>query len=230
MTPVDDDAPPASPAESLALIQQERTAVAGSIRLNPFVYYLPWGLAWLIGHGLLFLRYGPDGRVFVDLPDWLPLVVLFAGMALAAVSTVAISVRRGRGVEGRSSWQGTAYGIAWFLAFAGVGSTTGRFAALLPQDERGLLWSAVSIGTVGVMYMAGAAIWLSRDMFVLGAWLTVINIAGVALGPGWHSLLVSLGGGGGLCLLGAVLWLRDRRGATRGDRGGDAHSGGRRRD
>ncbi|MFF5227034.1 transporter [Dactylosporangium sp. NPDC000521] len=211
MTPVDDDAPPASPADSLALIQQERTAVTSTITLNPLVYYLPWGLAWLVGYGLLFLRFGPGGRVFLDLPDWLPLVVLFAAMAGAMASTLVASVRRGRGVEGRSSWQGTAYGIAWFLAFAGVGSTTGRFVRFLPQDEQGLLWACVSVGTVAVMYMAGAAIWLSREMFVLGAWLTVINIAGVALGPGWHSLLISLGGGGGLCLLSAVLHLRNRR-------------------
>jgi hypothetical protein len=211
MTPVDDDAPPASPAESLALIQQERAAVAGSVEINPLAYYLPWGLAWLIGYGVLFLRFGPDGRVFVDLPEWLPLAVLFAAMAIAMVSTVVVSARRGRGVEGRSSWQGTAYGFAWFLAFAGVGTTTGHFMDFLPEQERGLLWSCVSVGTVAVMYMAGAAIWLSRDMFVLGAWLTVINIAGVALGPGWHSLLISLGGGGGLCVFGALLWLRGRR-------------------
>lgn len=211
MTPVDDDAPPASPAESLALIQHERAAVAGTVALNPLGYYLPWGLAWLVGYGLLFLRFGPDGRVFVDLPDWLPLVVLFAAMAVAMVSTVVISVHRGRGVEGRSSWQGTAYGLAWFFAFAGVGTTTGRFAELLPERERGLLWAAVSVGTVAVMYMAGAAIWLSRDMFVLGAWLTVINIAGVALGPGWHSLLICVGGGGGMCVSGALLWLHGHR-------------------
>ncbi|MET7420980.1 transporter [Dactylosporangium sp. NPDC005555] len=211
MTPVDDDAPPASPAETLALIQQERAAVAGTVSLNPLGYYLPWGAAWLIGYGLLFLRYGPDGRIFVDLPAWLPLVVLFAAMVLAMISTAVVSARRGRGVEGRSTWQGTAYGFAWFLAFAGVGSTTGRFAKYLPEQEQGLLWACVSVGTVAVMYMVGSAIWLSRDMFVLGAWLTVINIAGVALGPGWHSLLVAVGGGGGLILFGLILWARERR-------------------
>jgi hypothetical protein len=211
MTPVDDDAPPASPAESLALIRQEQAAVAGTITVNYLAYYLPWGVAWLVGYGLLFLRYGPDGRVFVHLPDWLPLVTLFVLMVLAMVSTMVVSVRRGRGVQGRSSWQGTAYGFAWFFAFAGVGATTGHFAAFLPQEEQGLLWACVSVGTAAVMYMAGAAIWLSRDMFVLGAWLIVVNIAGVALGPGWHSLLISAGGGGGLCLLGVALWLQDQR-------------------
>ncbi|GAA3223286.1 transporter [Dactylosporangium siamense] len=211
MTPVDDDAPPASPAESLALIRQEQAAVADTVAINPLAYYLPWGVAWLIGYGLLFLRYGPGGRIFVPLPDWLPLVTLFALMVLAMTSTMVVSARRGRGVQGRSSWQGTAYGLAWFLAFAGVGSTTGRFVRYLPADEQGLLWACVSVGTVAVMYLAGSAIWLSRDMFVLGAWLTVINIAGVALGPGWHSLLISAGGGGGLIALGLTLAMRERR-------------------
>jgi len=208
MKPVDDDAPPGSPAESLELIQRGRVAAARTVALNPLLYYLPWGLAWLIGFGLLFLRYGPHGRVFVRLPDWLPLVSLFSLMALAMVSTAVISAQRGRHIEGRSSWQGSAYGFAWFLAFAGVGSTMPRFADLLPEPERGLLWASVSVGTTAVMYMAGSAIWMSRDMFVLGAWLTVINIIGVYAGPGWHSLLVSVGGGGGLCLLGIVVWLR----------------------
>ncbi|WP_432977778.1 transporter [Dactylosporangium sp. CA-233914] len=212
MTPVDDDAPPGSPAESLALIRQEQDKATRTIALNPLVYYVPWGLAWLIGFWLLFLRYGPGGRVYVDLPGWLPLVCLFVLMALAMVSTAVASAVRGRGLAGRSSWQGSAYGFAWFLAFTGVGMTMNHFAELLPEAERGLLWATVSVGVVGVMYMTGAAIWLSRDMFIFGAWLTVINIAGVAAGAGWHSLIISVGGGGGLCLLGLLLELRYRAG------------------
>ncbi|WP_432829754.1 transporter [Dactylosporangium sp. CA-092794] len=211
MTPVDDDAPPASAAESLELIRKEQAAAARTIALNPLLYYVPWGGAWLIGFGLLFLRFGPGGRVLVDLPAWLPLTSLFLLMAVAMASTAVVSAVRGRGLEGRSSWQGTAYGFTWFFAFAGVGTTTNRFAGLLPEPERGLLWASASVGLVGAMYMAGAAIWLSRDMFIFGALLTVINIAGVLAGPGWHSLFISLGGGGGLCLLGIVLQVRTRR-------------------
>jgi hypothetical protein len=212
MTPVDDDAPPGSAAESLELIRKEQAAAARTVAFNPLLYYLPWGGAWLVGFGLLFLRYGPDGRVFVRLPDWLPLTTLYLLLALAMLSTVLVSASSGRGIEGRSSWQGTAYGFTWFFAFAGVGATLSRFADLLPAPELGLLWASVSVGTVGTVYMAGAAIWLSRDMFVLGAWLTVINIAGVYAGPGWHSLIISIGGGGGLCLLGVWMRIRARTG------------------
>ncbi|GAA4250936.1 transporter [Dactylosporangium darangshiense] len=211
MTPVDDDAPPPSAAESLELIRKEQAAAARTLELNPLLYYVPWGAAWLIGFGLLFLRYGPDGRVYVNLPAWLPLVSLFALMALAMASTVLVSAVRGRGLEGRSSWQGTAYGFTWFFAFAGVGTTMNHFARLLPDPERGLLWACASVGLVGALYMAGAAVWLSRDMFIFGAWLTVINIVGVTAGAGWHSLIISIGGGGGLCLLGLLLRARGRR-------------------
>jgi hypothetical protein len=83
-----------------------------------------------------------------------------------------------------------------------------RFAPLLPESERGLLWAGVSVAMCGVVYMAGSAIWQSRDMFILGAWLTVIDVAGVYAGPGWHSLIIALGGGGGLILLGAGLAVR----------------------
>src|SRR5689334_5845729 len=127
MTLGDDEAPPSSAAESLEIIKRERDAGARSVALNPLLYYLPWGLAWLIGFGLLFLRYGPHGRVFVDLPDWLPLIGLFSLMAVAMVSTTIVSTVRARHVAGRSSWQGAAYGFAWFFAFAGVGSTIGHF-------------------------------------------------------------------------------------------------------
>ncbi|GAA3450956.1 transporter [Dactylosporangium matsuzakiense] len=212
MTPVDDDAPPASAADSLELIRKEQLAVGKAISLNPLMYYAPWGLAWFVGFGLLFLRYGPDQRVFVNLPDWLPLVALFVLMALAMVATTVTSVVRQRGFEGQSAWRGTAYGFAWFLSFAGMGTTLGRIAGLLPEPERGLLWACSSVGLVSAMYMCGAAIWLSRDMFIFGAWLTVINIAGVIAGPGWHSLVISLGGGGGLIVLGVLLTLKERKG------------------
>jgi Na+-transporting methylmalonyl-CoA/oxaloacetate decarboxylase beta subunit len=211
MTPVDDDAPPASAAESLELIRKEQAAAARTLELNPLLYYVPWGVAWLVGFGLLFLRFGPDDRVFVNLPDWLPLVSLFTLMALAMVTTTVLTTSRGRAVQGRSSWQGTAYGFTWFLSFAGVGSTLSHFARLLPEPEQGLLWASASVGLVATLYMAGAAVWTSRDMFIFGAWLTVINIAGVAAGPGWHSLIIGIGGGGGLILLGLLLWLRARR-------------------
>ena len=74
-----------------------------------------------------------------------------------------------------------------------------------------MLWSALSVAVVGMLYMAGAAIFQARDMFTLGAWITLVNIGGVLAGPGWHSLVISLAGGGGLLVGGLVAWRRWRR-------------------
>ena len=61
-------------------------------------------------------------------------------------------------------------------------------------------------------FMAGAARYI-RDffpIFLLGAWTSVVNVAGIAFGVGWHSLVVALAGGGGMFLLGLIGWLRRR--------------------
>jgi hypothetical protein len=74
----------------------------------------------------------------------------------------------------------------------------------------GILWGGGMVALVGALYMAGAAIWTDRDMFVLGAWISGVNVVGVLLGPGWHSLLVAIAGGGGLLIAGLVGWWRLR--------------------
>jgi hypothetical protein len=50
---------------------------------------------------------------------------------------------------------------------------------------------------VAALHLAGAAVWCDRTMFAYGSWLALINIAGVVAGPGWHSLVIALGGGAG---------------------------------
>lgn len=214
---VDDDPSeraPASPAETLRLIDAERAEVQRRLTPDPRLVYGPWGLAWLLGHGLLFLRFGPDGRVLVAMPAALPLIALFILLAIALVVSVRAEVRASRHVVGISSVQARQYGLAWAAGFGSVGVIAGRLSGMLPSEEVGLLWAAVSVVVVGLLYMAGAAIWQARELFVLGAWITVVNIGGVLAGPGWHSLAISLLGGGGLLIGGFVAWQRWRRPST----------------
>lgn len=49
--------------------------------------------------------------------------------------------------------------------------------------------------------MSGGAVWHDRSQFALGVWLSAINVIGVLAGPGWHSLVVAILGGGGMLLL-----------------------------
>ena len=198
----DDDRPPASAEESLRLIREQRAEAERSLTPDPRLLYGSWGLAWLVGFGLLFLRDGPDGRVFVSMPRWLPLATLFGLMIIAAVVSAVVGTRAYRHVTGESSTKGRRYGLAWFMGFFGVGVIAGRLSDRLPEDEVGLLWASMSVAVVAVLYLAGSAVWSDRPMFVLGSWIGIVNIVGVIAGAGWHSLAIAVAGGGGLLMAG----------------------------
>src|SRR5688572_26183899 len=103
MNTADDELPPADPAESLRLIARERAAAGRGLTPDPRLLLWPWGLAWLIGFGVFFLRFGPDDRVFVDMPEFLPLTVLLGLITLAGIVTGIVGARAGRQVTGPSS-------------------------------------------------------------------------------------------------------------------------------
>jgi hypothetical protein len=206
-----DELPPADPAAALRLIADQQAEAARKLRPNLLWYYWPWGLAWLIGFGLFFLRFGPDGRVFVDLPTWLPLLGLLALLIAAAVISGIASARVYGQVTGDSNRRGRWYGLSWSLGFASVMVVLGRVAPHLSEDIAGLLWAGVTVGLTGALHIAGGAIWLDRNLFRLGVWISVINIAGIIAGPGWHALVIAVAGGGGMLLGGAVIESHRRR-------------------
>jgi hypothetical protein len=210
MTPTDEDAPLADPAESLALIQREQAGLARSLTPDPRLMLWPWGFAWLVGIGMFFLRYGPDGRVLVDLPQWLPLVTLLGLLIAAGVTTGVAGARSSRHMSGPSSRQGLMFGLTWSVAFFGMSVVFSRLSPHLADDYQGLLWTGGMVALTGALHMAGAAVWNDRPLFLLGAWTSLINVVGVLIGPGWHSLIVAVAGGGGMLVAGLISWLKVR--------------------
>ncbi|GIF19909.1 polyferredoxin [Actinoplanes tereljensis] len=206
MDPEDDQAP----ADPLALIERERANLVRQIAPDPRLMYWPWGFAWLIGFTLFFLRYGPDGRVYVDLPDWLPLVVLMLLFIAAGITTGFAGSRSVRRTSGPTSRAGRLYGISWSISFFSLSVLFGRIANDLSEAQAGLLWAGGMVALTGTLHMAGSAIWQDRQLFVLGAWTSLINILGIAAGPGWHSLIVAVGGGAGMIVAGFLGWRRLR--------------------
>jgi hypothetical protein len=212
VTPDDavDAQPLTDPAETLRVIRAQQAEAVRMLRPDPRAYYWPWGLAWLVGFGLYFLRFGPNNRVFIELPIGLPLTVLFVLLAAAGVFSGVAGARAYGHVTGDSERRGRWYGFAWFAGFAGITVTIIKVSGGMPEDLKGLLWAASSVGIVGALQMAGGAVWLDRDLFAVGTWVTCINFLGVLAGPGWHSLIVSLAGGGGMIIAGTVAWMRVR--------------------
>jgi hypothetical protein len=208
---VDDDGPPSSPAESLRLIADQEAVARRGLRVDPLVFNLPWGLAWLLGFGLLYLRFGPRDRVIVEMPAWLPLTVMFVAMGVAGVITTVVPARVGRHLSGPTAMQGAMYGWAWFATFAAIGSTAGIFGRQLPADQERLLWGWLCVLATGVLFICGAAVLRQVTMFVFGLSLIALDVVGVLAGPGWHSLIMAIGGGGGMIAFGVLGSWRHRR-------------------
>ncbi|SCF11129.1 hypothetical protein GA0070216_105118 [Micromonospora matsumotoense] len=200
----DGDTAPLDAADAMRLIREQRASTARRLEPDPRVHYWPWGFAWLIGFGIYFLRFSPDGRTLVAMPAWLPLTLLFVLLAAAAAVFGVGSARAYRHVAGESARRGSWYGASWGLGFLSLSLILGRVTDSLPHDLAGLLWSALSVALTGALHMAGGAIWLDRTLFRLGVWLTAVNIVGVLAGPGWHALVVSVAGGGGMLVAGAL--------------------------
>jgi hypothetical protein len=211
MALTDDELPPVDPAESLRLIEQERATAERVLTPDPRLLLWPWGIAWAIGFTVYFLRFGPGGRVFVDMPSWLPLTTLMALIIAAGITTGIVGARAGSYVSGPSSQQGAMYGITWSVAFAGVAIVLSQVSGLLPDDKLNLLWAGVMVALTGALHMSGGAIYHDRALFALGAWTSLINVIGVFIGPGWHSLILAVAGGGGMLVAGTLQWLKLRR-------------------
>jgi len=208
MEPRDDELPPTDPAESLRLIAQERAATERQLTPDPRLLLWPWGLAWLIGFGVYFLRFGPEGHIYVHMPSFVPLTVLLSLITVAGFVTGIVGARATRQVSGPSSRQGAMYGSTWAVAFVGMAVLLSRTSDLLPDADANLLWAGAMVALTGALHMAGGAVWNDRNMFILGVSISVINVVGIFIGPGWHALIVAVLGGGGMILAGALAWLR----------------------
>jgi len=203
-----DEEVPLSPEASLALITEQQQAAARGLDVDAAIFLGPWGAAWLLGYGLLFLRYGPDDRVIVSMPGWLPIAVLYALLVSAGIGSSIAGRRATRGVAGESAERGAMYIWSWFVAFAGFAVLGPHFEEFLPEAEFGLLMGALPVLITAILYMSGGAVWHDRGQFAFGVWLSAVNAAGVVAGPGWHSLIVSLLGGGAMLATAAYSRLR----------------------
>ncbi|MEU6999000.1 hypothetical protein [Nonomuraea sp. NPDC046570] len=203
---MDDDDGALSPEETLQLIERQQAVAARRLTPDPLLMYAPWGLAWMLGFGAFFLTYGLDGEPILPISWKLALAVLVASQLGAGAFTAYVIWRQNIQVRGESTQRGMMYGYAWFVAMVSMFMVAARFRPMLDVDEIGLFYSSFSLLVVAILYMAGGAIWRTWSMFFIGVWTAIVNTVGVALGPGWHSLLIAVLVGGGFFATG--VWLR----------------------
>jgi len=201
---------PLAAADSLALIDAQQRRVGEQIEPDARLLYGLWGVALLIGEGAFFFATWKDSPF--DIPLAVAGVTLLVSLVSAMVLTSVHIARRVAGVQGDSSRQGMFYGWTWmigFLALAAVISGVTRTG--VDEETIGLLWAAGSGLVIGLLYMAGGAMWLDRTQFALGAWFALVSGAGAIAGTPWIYLVLSLAGGGGMLVVAGAIAVRTRQ-------------------
>ena len=197
---------PAGPDEALAVIDAQRSAFLKRHGIKATPLLTAWGLAWLVGYAALALYRRPD----YGLP--LAPYLFFCGcLAVALLFTFAYVVPKARGIRGRSSREGTYYGLAWALGMplgAVVLSRVNAFLATIdtPQAKEvaSLVSNAVPCLVVGVIFLMSAALWDKPVMGVLGGWVLLITLVVTIVGMPWAWWIMSVAGGGGMLVAAAV--------------------------
>lgn len=196
------DGAPLDPAQSAALIAEQRARWAAATGVDARLLFGVWGGACLLGFGAEY-SVATDPPL-LGWPGWVAGVV-FAGLLATAmvINIVHIAVRTA-GVRGVSANAGAMYGWAWFGSFAGIGALSfGLAQAGASPDVTKLVMTTAPLLIVGALNMAGAAIWQDRTQFALGAWILIVTTIGAIVGAPHMLAVLSLAGGGGL-LVGAL--------------------------
>lgn len=197
-----------SAAESLAVIEQQRDRVGRELQINPVVLYATWGLAWTLG----FTGMALSATDLVAFPGWLG-GTAFAGLMVAAMVVTGVHIARAtRGVRGVSSQVGAMYGWSWALGFGALTAINSSLIGRgLTEEQIAILWPASALLIVGVLYLAGGALWRDRFQFGLGVWVLVTDAVSVFAGvPGNYVVLAIAGGGGFLVAAAWFAALRSR--------------------
>lgn len=198
-----------SPAETLALVDGQRRKVDEALGVDPRLLYGVWGLAWSVGFATFWRTAGGPEGAYQRPALWVG--ILFGLLILGAIVVTAVhSSRASRGVRGASAEVGAMYGWAWFLGFAGYAALfVGMARAGASEELQALLAPSASCLLVGVLYLAGGAVWRDRVQFGLGGWIVAVTAAGAVVGlPGIY-LVMSVAGGGGFLL--AAAWFALQR-------------------
>jgi hypothetical protein len=178
--------------------------------VNVALFYGPWGAAYLLGFGSVFLTY--PSAAPLRLPGGVAAVITGVLFAAAIVVSVVNGTRAGRGVRGPSRMVGAMYGWSWTLGFSALAAVNiGVTRRGLPADAATLLWSGSALLLVGVLYLAGGALWQDRFQYGLGVWMLLSGAGSVFAGVPGNFAVVALAGGGGLLLAAGYFALRRPR-------------------
>lgn len=203
-----DDAPrQMQAAEALRMIDAQRAAVDRPQLIGSSAILALWGLAYLIGFGVVALA--PQS---LERFNW-RIVVFGLSMILGMIGSIMAGISGTRGIRGQSARMGTWIGTTWGGAFLVAGQlfrvmgTTRLGPSVVFQ-----LSTAISILLVGALYLMMGAMLQVTILLCLGIWFLVIDLIGLIVGaPGYLLVSAILGGGAMLIAALAQLILANRK-------------------
>lgn len=197
---------PAGPEEALAVVDAQRSTYLKRHEIKAAPLLTAWGLAWLVGYAALALYREPD----YDLPR-VPYLFFCGCLAAALLFTFAYIIPKARGVRGRSSREGTYYGLAWTLGMSLGAVILSRLNVLLAtvntsqaNEVASVVSNAVPCLAVGVIFLMSAALWDEMVMGVLGGWILLVTLVVTIAGMPWAWWIMSVAGGGGMLVAAVV--------------------------
>ncbi|MGW6221836.1 ABC transporter permease [Streptomyces olivaceus] len=202
-----------APAAPAAPAVTAPTALRPSADVANLATYVSFGLACVLGHGSAALSRGD--APLLDLPGWLPMALLGAGLVAGTVLATLAALRAQRATTDPAAVRtGQLLGALWVTAFAALFLLiTGLAAAVDNPDLQTLLWPTGSGFVVGLIYVAEGATRRNTLHYALGTWLALVSAAALLLGDPAFYWVLTLAGGGAYAL--AAL-LEHRRLARRG--------------
>ena len=165
----------------IALMQQQRRRTAHWANRSYATMLITWAVAWIVGFGAIWSAADGGGNPFFRVPT-APAWIVFGAAIIGGivVSTVA-GIRSGAGVRGPSRLAGAMYGWAWTLSMIGGGMLVGAAQrAGAGAAVMAVVSPAIFVLLVGVLYLAGGALWRSPVQYALG-----VVMIGTAVGASY---------------------------------------------
>lgn len=193
MTTEDPDAP-TDAAHMFELMQSQRRSTQRKLLRGYTILLLVWAAAWAVGFGALWFGQGVGGA------DVLPAPVawsVFGACILGAIIwSIVTGVRSGAsGIRGRSQLQGMLYGWSWTISMVGTWLLLmGVQRAGLSTEAAALLYPGAFVLMVGVLYLAGGALWRSPVQYVLGIVMIALVAIATFVGAPYHYLVYAIAG------------------------------------